>query len=76
MKECQRMGNSYLRLLSSLQDEPKKVMTIYTQSVSELLLVSEQIQRLDKLMNTGKVGTVECHGRINLSVDDSKETST
>ncbi len=71
-------GNSYLRLLSSLPQEPKKVMTFCMQSVQELQLVLEAIQRLDKFMNTGKGGLAKPKWviEISLRVDASKETST
>jgi len=68
-------GNSYLRLVSTLSQEPSKDMTIYTLSVSELQSVLEAIQKLDKSMNTGK-GRLRCHTQISLRVDDSKEMSS
>ncbi len=68
-------GNSYLRLLSSLPQEPSKVMTLCLLSVSELQLVSEAIQTLDKHMSTGK-GNPKWVIEISLRVDVSKEMST
>ncbi len=71
-------GNSYLRLLSSLPQEPKKVMTFCMQSVQELQLVLEAIQKLDKYMSTGKGNPEKPKWviEISLRVDASKETST
>ncbi len=75
MTKAWSSGNSYLRLLSTLPQESNKVMTLCMQSASELQLVSEAIQILDKRMNTGKVNprwVIE----ISLRVDVSKEMST
>ncbi len=67
-------GNSYLRLLSSLPQEPNKVMTLSMLQVSELLLVSEAIQTLETHMKSGKA-SLRCHTTINLTVVDSEETT-
>ncbi len=72
MSKSWSSGNSYLRLLSSLPEEPNKVMTISTLSVSELQSVLETILKLDKGMSTGKANLV-CHTNIRLSVEDSRE---
>ncbi len=74
-------GNSYLRLLSSLSSERKKVMIFCTQSDQEQQLVLQAVKQLEVLMNSGKVRTVvtqkqgTCVGTIEVSVDDSKEMS-
>ncbi len=68
-------GNSYLRLVSTLYQEPKKHMTFYTQSVSELQSVLEAIQILGRRMNSGKV-SLECHTEIKLFVDDTVRSLT
>ncbi len=52
MNKTWHSGNSYLRLLSSLPEEPGKRMTIYTLSESERRLVSEEIQMFEKRMST------------------------
>ncbi len=74
-------ANSYLRLLSSLSVERKKVMIFCTQSDQEQQLVLQAVKQLEALMNCGKVrvevtkkqGT--CVGTIEVSVDDSREMS-
>ncbi len=68
-------GNSYLRLVNSLQAEPKKVMTLYTQQVSELQLVLEAIQTLQKRTCGGEV-KLRCLTEIRLSLVGSKEMSS
>ncbi len=74
-------GNSYLRLLSSLSSERKKVMIFCTQSEQEQQLVLQAVKQLEVLMNCGKVRTVVTKkpgtnvGTIEVSVDDSKEMS-
>ncbi len=67
-------GNSYLRLLSSSLKEDKR-MTISMLSVSELQLVSEAIQILDKRMSTGKVRP-KWAIEISLHADVSREMSS
>ncbi len=74
-------GNSYLRLLSSLRDEPKKRMIFCTQSVQELQSALEATQQFVEVMIYG----VELHvvikkqsknvGIIEVFVEDSKEMS-
>ncbi len=75
-------GNSYLRLLSSLQQEPLKRMTIFTHSEQEQQLVSEAIQvfarrmkcigvELQILMTSGKAS-----GEKKFSLSVLKEMST
>ncbi len=77
MNEQWLSGNSYLRLLSSLHQEPDKVMNIFTQSPQELQLVSEAIQKFVKHMSITKVRQgVKCHIRISLLGNVSKEMST
>ncbi len=72
-------ANSYLRLLSSLSVERKKVMIFCTQSESEQQLVLEAIQRFKALTTYGKVQVVVTKspdknvGTIEVSVDDSRE---
>ncbi len=73
-------GNSYLRLLESSL-KAGNCMTIYTLSESERLLVSETIQKLDKLMSsTGvkitKVTTSGEDGTTKFSLSVSKEMSS
>ncbi len=74
-------GNSYLRLLSSLSSERKKVMIFCTQSDQEQQLVLQAVKQLEELMNSGKVRVVvtkkqgTCVGTIEVSVDDSREMS-
>ncbi len=74
-------GNSYLRLLSSLSSERKKVMIFCTQSVREQQLVLQAVKLLEAHMSSGKVRTVVTSkpgtnvGTIEVSVDDSKEMS-
>ncbi len=79
MTKSWSQGNSYLRLLSSLSVERKKVMIFCTQSDQEQQLVLQAVKQLEGLMNCGKVRTVvtqnpKSHvGTIEVSVDDSKE---
>ncbi len=74
-------GNSYLRLLSSLSSERKKVMIFCTQSVAEQQLVLVAVKQLEELMSSGKVRVVQTLnpetnvGTIEVSVDVSKEMS-
>ncbi len=72
MRNWQFTGNSYLRLLSSLRNEPKKRMTISMQSVSELQSALEAIQNLEKVMSYTKAN-LECLTTIKLAVKGSKE---
>ncbi len=73
-------ANSYLRLLSSLSSERKKVMIFCTQSEQEQQLVLQAVKQFEVHMNSGKVRTVVTSkpgtsvGTIEVSVDDSKET--
>ncbi len=67
-------GNSYLRLVNTLYQEPKKHMTLSMQSVSDLQLALEAIQRLEKLTINGEV-KLKCHTVIKLSLEDSREMS-
>ncbi len=79
MTKSWSQGNSYLRLLSSLSSERKKVMIFCTQSEQEQQLVLQAVKQLEVLMNSGKVRTVVTKkrdsnvGTIEVSVDDSKE---
>ncbi len=72
-------ANSYLRLLSSLSAERKKVMIFCTQSESEQQLVLEAIQQFRDRIISGKVQVKVTKlpgknvGTIEVSVDDSKE---
>ncbi len=74
-------GNSYLRLLSSLSSERKKVMIFCTQSEREQQLVLQAVKVLEAHMSSGKVRIVRtqnpdsCVGTIEVSVDDSREMS-
>ncbi len=74
-------GNSYLRLLSSLSSERKKVMIFCTLSDREQQLVLQAVKLLEAHMSSGKVHVVVTSkpgtnvGTIEVSVDDSKETS-
>ncbi len=74
-------GNSYLRLLSSLSKERKKVMIYCTPSEQERLLVLQAVTLLEGLMSSGVVQpevmlkVVQRDGTIEVSVDDSKEMS-
>ncbi len=73
-------ANSYLRLLSSLSSERKKVMIFCTQSDQERQLVLQAVKLFEAHMSSGKVRTVVTKkpgtsvGTIEVSVDDSKET--
>ncbi len=73
MSRCLDMGNSYLRLVSSLSEEPNKVMTICTQSRQELQLALEAIQIFAVHMNYGKARKT-CPMRISLSLDGTGKT--
>ncbi len=68
-------GNSYLRLVSSLYQEPKKHMILSMQSVSELQQALEALQRLEKLTCGGE-GRLRCLTEIKLSLEGSKEMSS
>ena len=68
-------GNSYLRLVNSLYQEPGKHMTLSMQSVSELQLALEAIQRLQKHTINGEE-KLKCLTEIKLSLEGSKEMST
>ncbi len=72
MKECQSYGNSYLRHLESAR-KFEDSMTMYTQSVAELLSALQQIQIYVKRMNTGKAKIRIHRGVISMSIDASKE---
>ncbi len=73
-------GNSYLRLLSSLSAERKKVMIFCTLSEQEQQLVLQAVKLFEAHMSSGRVRTVVTSkpgtnvGTIEVSVDDSKET--
>ncbi len=75
-------ANSYLRLLSSLSSERKKVMIFCTQSDQEQQLVLQAVKQLEARMSSGKVRTVVTSkpdsnvGTIEVSVEDSKEMSS
>ncbi len=78
MKSWQGMGNSYLRLVSSLQRDPKKRMIFCTQSESEQLSVLEAVI-LSKISTiTGEVQIVVTKskdsnvGQVEVYIDDLK----
>ncbi len=72
-------GNSYLRLLSSLSKERKKVMIYCTPSESERQSVLQAVKLYEGLMNSGVVlpkvtlKVEQKDGTIEVSVDDSRE---
>ncbi len=66
-------GNSYLRLVSSVYQNPKKLMIFCTQSVQELQSVLEAIQTLEAHMSSGKV-RLRCLTEIKLQVEDSERS--
>ncbi len=74
-------ANSYLRLLSSLSSERKKVMIFCTQSEREQQLVLQAIQQFKGLMPYGEVQVKVTKlpgknvGTIEVSVEDLKEMS-
>ncbi len=78
-KQCQNMGNSYLRLVSSLSESPKKRMIFCTPLESEQQSVLEAIRQFGGVMNSGKEIIVvmkklgEPGGTIEVYVEDSKE---
>ncbi len=74
MKKSWPSGNSYLRLVSTLYQEPKKRMTLSMQSVSELQSALEAIQKLEKFTIDGGV-RLKCLTQISLTVEGSKEMS-
>ncbi len=81
MNKSWSSGNSYLRLLSSLSSERKKVMIFCTQSDREQQLVLQAVKQLEAHITSGKVRVVVMKspgknvGTIEVSVDDSKEMS-
>ncbi len=75
MNKSWQSGNSYLRLVNTLYQEPKKHMTLSMQSVSELQQALEAIQKLEKLTCAGEV-KLKCLTEIRLSLDVSREMST
>ncbi len=76
------MGNSYLRLVSSLQANPKKRMIFCTQSESEQRLVLEAVTQFKTYITTGVVQTVVTQskdsnaGSVEVYIVDSREMST
>ncbi len=82
MKSCQHMGNSYLRLVSSLHKEAKKRMIFCTQSESEQLSVLEAVIQSKISTITGEVHIVvtksrdKRDGRVEVYIEDLKEIST
>ncbi len=74
-------SNSYLRLVSTLQAEPKKRMIFCTPLESEQQSVLEAIQQFGAHMSSGKVLTVVMKrldkpgGTIEVFVEDLKEMS-
>ncbi len=74
-------GNSYLRLVSSLSANPKKLMIFCTQSVQEQQLVLAAILQFGEATSFGRVRIVLTSkpgtsvGTIEVSVEDSKEMS-
>ncbi len=81
LKSWQGMGNSYLRLVSSLQEDPNKRMSICTQSESELQLVLEAATQFKTSTTIGEV-VIEVMryksrpgGVVDLCIDVSKEMS-
>ncbi len=74
-------GNSYLRLLSSLSKERKKVMIYCTPSEVERQSVLQAVKLFEGLMSSGVVQpevilkVVQKDGTIEVSVDDSREMS-
>jgi len=76
---CQNMGNSYLRLVSSLRANPRKRMIFCTQSELELLSVLEAVilSRISTI--TGEVHIVvtkskdKLVGQVEVYIDVSKE---
>ncbi len=75
MLKTWQSGNSYLRLVSSLYQEPKKHMTLSMQSVLELQLALEAIQIFEKHTMPGEV-KLRCLTTIKLTLEDSKEMSS
>ncbi len=81
-KSWQHMGNSYLRLVSTLQQNPKKRMIFCTLSEREQQLVLEAVTQFRTYITTGEVRTVvtqskdSCAGTVEVYIVDSKETST
>ncbi len=79
MSKAWPSGNSYLRLVSSLSQNPKKRMIFCTQSASEQRLVLEAIQQFAEATNFGKVQIVLTRkpdsnvGTIEVYVEGSKE---
>ncbi len=75
-------GNSYLRLVNSLQANPKKLMIFCTQSVLEQQSVLAAILQFGDHTNYGRVRIVLTSkpdsnaGTIEVSVEDSKEMSS
>ncbi len=75
-------GNSYLRLVSTLAHDSKKVMIFCTQSVSEQQLVLAAILQFVEATNYGRVRIVLTSkpetnvGTIEVSVEGSKEMSS
>ncbi len=82
MSKSWSSGNSYLRLLSSLEENPKKRMIFCTQSDQEQQLVLQAVRQLEAHMSFGKVQTVVTSkpgtsvGTIEVYVDALKEMST
>ncbi len=74
MNKSWSSGNSYLRLLSSLPLEQKKVMTLHLLSVQELQSALEAILTLEGHMKSGKE-SLRCHTTVSLSVQDSEVTT-
>ncbi len=74
MKNWSSYGNSYLRHLKSLPGSKDK-LTISMQSLQELQLALEAIQRFVKLTNTGKENQAWAI-EISLRDVDLKEMST
>ncbi len=82
MKSWQGMGNSYLRLVSSLSANPKKRMIFCTQSESEQLSVLEAVVLSKICTITGEVRIVvtkskdKPDGRVEVYIGDLKEISS
>ncbi len=81
MTKSWSQGNSYLRLVSTLQQERHKHMTICTLSEVELQLVLQAVQLFKISITTGEVVSEVTRykdkpgGVVAVYIDDSKEMS-
>ncbi len=72
MKNWSSYGNSYLRHLECTR-QPKDILTMHTQSQQELQLALEAISRYVTHTSYGKARISIQTGKIDISIENSKE---